>query len=417
MHPVLGYWVLCMALLIHVVNLLGATSYELDSKMMSCTVDSTAPVVYVYTGGLSACFDLCIDAEGIICDLFSWDPLPKACVFRKDGCAGNLVQTNDPLSFPNTYRVTQPAGDWILRIAIPWIATGVFAFLVLLEIRPSCRKRCARAAAKDEVPKPAKKKDVKGLRGGGKWSYDDLPIFKNGPDMIKAVDTGVKNVNFTPYKKSNSTCPRLTCARLTGDESKRRWSHLPRFAKLVATLASTLFNVIFIVFEFYTMPDRSPDVPLDLTRKLVVVGEFSNVLIMAVQLIASLFAAKYGDSDCDFRADTAIAAMESLRMSSFSLIMLASPGAAMKLWSTWKSALILDSSDPWQKWVFCVTIFGIFYTLNVGLGVLAMAAKLSQFSFLSSIDMMDWTSTQRFLFAAMANQLAGLGSNHLRYVL
>jgi hypothetical protein len=60
--------------------------------------------------------------------------------------------------------------------------------------------------------------------------------------------------------------------------------------------------------------------------------------MMAVQLIASLVAAKYGDNSCELRADTAIAAMESFPMSSFSLIMLANPGAAMKLWLIWKSA-------------------------------------------------------------------------------
>jgi hypothetical protein len=123
--------------------------------------------------------------------------------------------------------------------------------------------RCGRAATKYKVLTSGKKKVVgkrdvvKGGKKEEKWSYADLPIFKNGPNMKKAVDTGVRNINFTPYKKPTSTCPRLTCARLTGDELKRQWSQLSRLAKLMATLVSTLFNVTFIVYEFFTMPDRS----------------------------------------------------------------------------------------------------------------------------------------------------------------
>jgi hypothetical protein len=106
MHLCLGYWVVSMALVIH---LMIGTSYELESKIMSCTADSTTPVVYADTK--VECFGLCINAEDIICDLFSWNPsldgfyLPGECVFRKDGCTGNLVQTKARFP-PYTYRVT-----------------------------------------------------------------------------------------------------------------------------------------------------------------------------------------------------------------------------------------------------------------------------------------------------------------------
>jgi hypothetical protein len=165
------------------------------------------------------------------------------------------------------------------------------------------------------------------------------------------------------------------------------------------TFASTLFNVIFIFYEYVIMPDRSPDVPLDLARKLVVVFEVSNVTI---NLCYSALIFQRHDpntySDKSSLVELAVASMNLLRMSCFSMIVLANPSVIKKNWD------IVNLSLGWKM------SHVVLHFMSMGLGFLAVAAKLPQISFLSSVDFVDWTPLQWFTILAIGNQLAGLST-------
>jgi hypothetical protein len=248
-----------------------------------------------------------------------------------------------------------------------------------------------------------KKEDLENKRKEKVWDLGDLPVFKHGPNTDETLITGVENVDF---KRGAGLI----------------WYRSLRVLKLMATFGSTLFNVIFIIYEFAIMPDRFPGVPLDLARKLVVAGEFSNVLMMILQLfICSLIIMHHDSKDLRVKhffvqhrynngVDTAVDAIKSLQMSSFSLIMFASPDHATKFWTR---STGLDDNSTFKE---ATILFIVTYCFNVGFGFLAVAAKLSQFSFLSTLEYKDWTPIQWFSFLAMGNQLAGLGSYTLRCV-
>jgi hypothetical protein len=297
-----------------------------------------------------------------------------------------------------TRSVTQPDGDVLLRIVLPSCATGAMVFYVVIA---ACRKcQCT-----------SKSTPRKGV-------YYELPVFNRGLTTGEAVRIGVKIVDFksTNFANLEPTYVKLTCTKPRCAGLRRKLS--PRVFTVIVTLASLLFNIVFIVYEFAIITPRSPDVPLDLARKLVIIGKFTNVSMMTVQLIASVVYAVYFDAvkGILFDVTSTIAAMNLFLASAFSLIMLASPEVAMRSWSNMKRSLDSASATKTKKFFFELG-FLLLSALNAGLGLLAVAAKLSQFSFLSSLDFMDWSSDQWFSFLAMGNQLAGLASNPLRCAL
>jgi hypothetical protein len=389
MDGLLGYIVIICGLIIHLRPANSFVAFDSLGRT-SCIVDGMRPTVYADTN--TTCFDLCMAAEDVICDLFSWDyNASKACVFRKDGCTGNMAQINDG-DWMN-YRVIQPEADEILRIFIPVVVT-ISALIFTTLFATIFRRKVLPVLISN-----------------------DLPVFLRGPTTGDALRTGVENAKFTGVYE-NATFTSLLPTEVTVDCWKSIMPGLPRIVKLVLTLGSTLFNVVFISNTFWIMPDRSPDVPLDLARKLVVSGEFSNIIMMIAKLITGVVSAtKYDDIDAVFGVTSAIAAMNSFRTSAFSLIMMASPGAAFKQWARYKAVKQTQTQDPsiWFTYVE-ILVLVLTYTLKTVLGLTAVAAKLSQFSFLSSADILDWTPTQCFAFLGMVNQLAGLGDDPLRCV-
>jgi hypothetical protein len=148
----------------------------------------------MYADAVEGCLDLCMGAEDIICDLFSFESDPmaevKMCLFRTEGCEENLV----PASNFTTYRVTSTGGDMILRIVLPFSGYFVWAILFFYIIIVWCVKR-----TRTFLGSLSRKMKHKKTQEDKLWDmYDDLPIFNHGLKTKEAVSSGVENVNFNP---------------------------------------------------------------------------------------------------------------------------------------------------------------------------------------------------------------------------
>jgi len=194
-----------------------------------------------------------------------------------------------------------------------------------------------------------------------------------------------------------------------------------RWANAIVVFSSVAFNVYTVIENYATRPLRDSDVPLNFSTIFVAHFELWIVLLGGLFFIYGLLGTVlYDNNDRQHGATQMIRGFHYMKLSTFSLIIVASPQFCTEFWElTNHSAeknrisgkfLYIGYLIQFVKIILCVFAAGA-----------GFAVKLSQFNFILGNDPIDWNFSQWVSFLGFFNQISSMAvddsvKNALRFI-